>query len=106
MEGVNQFPSQQLLFQAIFERSNEAIAIIDECDCLIEVNPTACALFDATRNELVGNSISNWFDFPLDDEIAEVQWQQTDGSSKTIEYSRVSDLLPNYHFLNGFFIVN
>ena len=99
MEGVNQFPSQQLFFQAIFERSNEAIAIIDECDRLVEVNPAACALFGATRNKLLGNSISHWFDFPLDDEIAEVQWQQANGSSKTIEYSRVRDLLPNYHLL-------
>ncbi len=99
MEGVTQFPSQQLFLQAVFERSLEAIAIIDECDRLVEVNPAACKLFGATKNKLLGNSISDWFDFPLDDEIAEVQWRQTDGSSKTIEYSRVSDLLPNYHLL-------
>ena len=99
MEGVNQFPSQQFFLQAVFERSNEAYAIIDECERLVEVNPAACALLGAPRNKLLGNSIFNWFDFPLDESIAEVQWQQTDGSSKTIEYSRVSDLLPNYHLL-------
>lgn len=99
MEGVNQFPNQQLLFQAVFERSNEAIAIIDECERLIEVNPAACDLFGATRNKLLGNSIFNWFDFPLDESTAEVQWRETDGRSKTIEFSRVNDLLPNYHLL-------
>ena len=99
MEGVNQLPSQQLFFQAVFERSNEAIVIIDFSDRLVEVNPATCNLFGATKNELIGDLISNWFDFPLDNEITEVQWQQADGNSKTIEYSLVKDLLPNYRIL-------
>ncbi|VEP12142.1 Two-component sensor histidine kinase [Hyella patelloides LEGE 07179] len=99
MEGVHKFPNQQLFFQAVFERSNEAIIVIDKDSHIVEINPAACALFGETRNQLIGNLISDWFDFPLDEKIAEVQWQQTDGSSKTIEYNRVRDLLPNYHLL-------
>ena len=99
MEGVNKLPSQQLFFQAVFENSNEAIVIIDKCDRLVEANPAACVLFDTTRNKLLGNSIVNWFDLPLDDEMAEVQWKQADGPSKTIEYSLVKNLLPEYHLL-------
>ncbi len=99
MEGVKQFPSQKFLFQAVFERSLEAIAIIDENNCLVEVNPAACALFGRTRNKLLGNIITDWFDFPLDTELAQIQWQQVDGSRKTIEYSLVKDLLPHHHLL-------
>ncbi|WP_019505132.1 ATP-binding protein [Pleurocapsa sp. PCC 7319] len=99
MEGVNEFPSKQLFLQAVFEHSSEAIAIIDEGDRLVEANPAACKLFGAARKKLLGNLIADWFDFPLNESIAEVQWQQTDGSIKTIEYSRVRDLLPNYHLL-------
>ncbi len=99
MEGVNQFPSKKLFLQAVFERSNEAITIIDERDRLVEVNPAACELLGTTRKELLGNLISDWFNSPLDESIAVVQWQQADGSSKTIEYSRVQNLLPNYNLL-------
>jgi PAS domain S-box-containing protein len=99
MEGAKQFPSQQFFLQAVFERSIEAIAIIDEGDRLVEINPAACRLFGATKDELVGQIITDWFDLTLEAEIAEIQWQQADGSSKTLEYSRVKDLLPNYHLL-------
>lgn len=99
MEGAKEFPSQQFFLQAVFERSIEAIAIIDEGDRLVEINPAACRLFRATKDELVGQIITDWFDLTLEAEIAEIQWQQADGSSKTLEYSRVKDLLPNYHLL-------
>jgi two-component system, OmpR family, sensor histidine kinase VicK len=98
MEGTKQFPSQQFFFQAVFERSVEAIAIIND-NRLVEVNSAACKLLGATREELLGKLISNWFDFPLEAELAEVQWQQAEGSNKTLQYSRVEDLLPNYHLL-------
>ncbi len=99
MKGVTQFSSQQFFFQAVFECSSDGIVIIDDRDRLVEVNPAACSLFGASRNKLVGHSIFNWFDFSLKESIAEVQWQQADGNHKTIEYSRVRDLLPNYHLL-------
>ncbi|MGL6344332.1 MAG: ATP-binding protein [Waterburya sp.] len=99
MEEVKQFPNQQFFLQAVFERSLEAIAIIDENDHLVEVNPAACRLLGATREKLVGQIITDWFDCPFKAEITEIQWQQADGSSKTLEYSRVQDLLPNYHLL-------
>ena len=101
MEGVNQFPSQQLVFQAVFERSLEAIAIIDKDERLVEVNPAACELFGVTKKKLLGNPISDWLDSPfnVNESITEIQMLQADGGSKTIEYSRVQDLLPNYHLL-------
>ncbi|WP_036483762.1 ATP-binding protein [Myxosarcina sp. GI1] len=99
MEEVNHLPSKQLLLQAVFENSLEAIAIVDGRDRPIEVNPAVCKLLGASKKQLLGNSIADWFDLPLNEEIAEVRLQQTDGTSKTIEYSRVDNLIPNYHLL-------
>jgi two-component system, OmpR family, sensor histidine kinase VicK len=99
MEGLDRFTTQQFFLQAVFERSREAIAIIDSQNRLVEVNPAACDLFGVPRNKLLGNSIANWFDFSLDGSIAQVQWRPSDGGSKTIEYSYVKDVLPDYHLL-------
>ena len=99
MEKLKQFPNQQFLFQAIFEHSLEAIAIVDQEDCLIEINPTACQLFGGTKAELLGQKLSGWFDFSLSAEIAEVKWQTQNGNTKTLEYSRVNNLLPDCHLL-------
>ena len=99
MEGVNQFPTQQLFLQAVFENSLEAIAIIDRNGLLVEVNPAACSLFGVTKNQLLGNSLKEWFDFPFKEEMAQIQLQQGDGKSKTLEYSQVRDIFPNYHLL-------
>ena len=99
MEGVNSFPQQQLFLQAVFERSLEAIALLDRHHRLVEVNPAACTLFGATRTKLIGKSIDHWLDLSETESLAEVQLQQTNGSTKNIEYSCVRDLLPNYHLL-------
>ena len=99
MEGVKEFPSQQFFFQAVFERSLEAIAIIDQDHHLVEVNPAGCLLFGKTREELVGNKIPDWFDVCWDGKTTQIQWKAVDGSRKTVEYSIVRDLLPHYHLL-------
>ena len=99
MEGVNSFPQPQLFLQAVFERSLEAIALLDRHHRLVEVNPAACTLFGATRTNLIGKSIDHWLDLSTDEPLAEVQVQKPDGSIKNIEYSFVRNLLPNYHLL-------
>jgi two-component system, OmpR family, sensor histidine kinase VicK len=99
MEEVSDFSSQQLLFQAVFEHSLEAIAIVDDSGFLVEVNPTACTLFGATKNQLLGKLITQWFDFPLEKEMAQIQLKSTGSSCKTLEYSQVCNLLPGYHLL-------
>lgn len=99
MEGKSPFPNHQLFLQAVFERASEAIAIVDKRDRFVDVNPAACRLFGARKKQLLGNSISKWFGCILHEELAEVSFKQIDGNQKTIEYSRVKDVLPNYHLL-------
>jgi PAS domain S-box-containing protein len=99
MKGVAKFPNKKLFLQALFERSLEAIAVVDGQNRLVEVNPAACALFGVEKSQLIGHPITDWFDSSLDSEIAEVQLNQKNGQGKTIEYSRVNNLFPNYHLL-------
>ena len=102
MERVGDFSEQKLLLQAVFERSFEAIIIIDRALRFVEVNPSACELFDSTREELIGQSMSDFVTCPLDlegQDIAKMPILHPQGESKTVEYSRVKDLLPEYNLL-------
>jgi PAS domain S-box-containing protein len=110
MERVGKFQGEKLFLQAVFERSFEAIAIIDRQNCLVEVNSSACNLFGFTREKLIGQSITNFFNFALNQTgeedsaatsipIEEVQIRHANGTIKTVEYSRVEELLPNYNLL-------
>lgn len=103
MERVGKFQKEKLFLQAIFERSFEAIIVLDRQNRLVEVNSSACALFGSTREELLGQSIANLFASKLnrqeERDIQEVQIRQPDGTMKNAEYSRVEELLPNYNLL-------
>ncbi len=99
MEESHQFFSQQLFLQAVFERSLEAISIVDKRDRIREVNPAACELFGTTRKKLIGSLLSDWFNYALDREIAEVQFPQSGGTTKILEYSRVENFLPDHNLL-------
>jgi PAS domain S-box-containing protein len=103
MERVGKFQGEKLFLQAIFERSFEAITIIDRENRLVEVNSSACDLFGSTREELIGQSIVDFFRSPLNPKrehnIEEVQIRHPNGTIKTVEYSRVEEVLPNYNLL-------
>ena len=102
MERVGNFSEQKLLLQAVFERSFEAIIIIDRALRFVEVNPSACELFGSTRKELIDQSIADFFTCSLDleeQDIAKVQIRHPQGDLKTLEYSWVKDLLPEYNLL-------
>ncbi len=103
MKRVNQFPSQKLLLQAVFKRSQEAIVILEQNNCIVEVNPAACKLFNRTKTQLIGSSIQDLIDCEInwqqDQDIAELQFQTTDKMLKTLEYSLVKDFSPNYNLL-------
>ena len=105
MERVGNCSEQKSLLQAVFERSYEAIVIIDRALRFVEVNTSACELFGSTREELIGQSIADFVTCPLEwegQDIAKVQIRHSQGDIediKTVEYSRVKDLLPEYNLL-------
>ena len=103
MERLGEFQEEKLLLQAIFERSWEAMIIIDSQYELIAVNPSACELFGLTKDELIGKSIVDFFPYSIrvieEQSIAEVRIQHQNGAIHTVEYSRVEEILPNYTLL-------
>lgn len=103
MERVGEKKEAKLLLQAVFERSLEAIVIIDRQHLLVEVNPSACKLFGLTREELVGKSIVNFLSLPLKTRqkwnFEEIQIFNSQQKQQTVEYSLVEELLPNYNLL-------
>ncbi len=99
MEGLESFPEKKL-FQAIFENSFEAIMIVDDHDCFVEVNSCACNLFGCTKEELLGRSIFDFLIGTLNSNNKErIQIRYLDGKNKTLKYKLVKDLLPNYKLL-------
>ncbi len=103
MAGVKKSPTKKSFFQAVFEHSLEAIAILDCQGQIVEVNPAACQLFAATKKKLVSKSINNFLMSPLNWEQiqgrGQIKIEQPKGTIKTVEYSQVKDLLPDYNLL-------
>ena len=103
MQQIGEFQPEKSLLQAVFERSVEAIAILDGQNNFVEVNRAACELFGATKKQLIGESITTFFTSPLNWEqeqnIEEVQIRHLNGTIRTVEYSQVKELLPNYNLL-------
>ena len=103
MEGVRQFSEEQPLFPRIFKNSFDAIVILDQQNCFLEVNLSACELFGLPRKKLLGRSI---LDFLIDslnsqspEKIQQIEILNPHGTSKTVEYRLVENLLPKYKFL-------
>ncbi|MEO0836196.1 MAG: PAS domain S-box protein [Cyanobacteria bacterium J06642_3] len=102
MAGVKKSPTTKSFSKAIFEHSPEAIAILNQQDRLVEVNPAACKLFGAAKSKLVGKSISNFLLSPLDwqnTKVTSAPLKQHQGEIKTVEYSQVKNLLPQHNLL-------
>jgi two-component system, OmpR family, sensor histidine kinase VicK len=103
MAGVKKSPTKKSFLEAVYKHSLEAIAILDHQDRIVAINPAGCKLFGVTKKKLLDKSISkflvsaiNWAQVA---ERGEIQLKQAKKQVKTVEYSRVLDLLPDYNLL-------
>ncbi len=103
MAGVNKSPTKNLFYRAVFKHSLEAIAILNRQGRIVQVNPAACSLFGVTQKKLIGKLIDDFLVPPLDwqqlQARGEIQIQPLKGEIKTVEYSQVQDILPQYNLL-------
>ena len=103
MAGAKKPPTKKLFYEAVFEHSVEAIAILDCQGSIVEVNPAACKLFGATKKKLVGKSLNNFLKSPSNWQQlqgqGEIEIEQLQGQVKAVEYSQVRDLLPHYNLI-------
>lgn len=100
--------SQALQFQAIFELSVEAIAILNENDCISNVNSAACSLFNAVKNDLLGKKITSLFErnVPLSQGLkvrqkasGEVRLSGATGGVRSLGYTIVGYFVPHHHLV-------
>ncbi|MEY2833269.1 MAG: hypothetical protein RLZZ574_2528, partial [Cyanobacteriota bacterium] len=103
MAGVKKSPTKKSFLEAVYKHSLEAIAILDHQDRIVAINPAGCRLFGVSKKKLLDKSISkflvsaiNWAQVA---ERGEIQLKQAKKQVKTVEYSRVLDLLPDYNLL-------
>jgi len=101
MAGVRKSPTKKSFFKAIFKHSLEAIAILDSQNRIVEINPAGCQLFAVARKKLIDKSITEFVISPLNwsrlQEGGEIKIKQPHKQVKTVEYSQVQDLLPEYN---------
>jgi PAS domain S-box-containing protein len=100
---IKKVREEEQFFQAIFERSLEAIIIVDRQNRSVEMNSSACKLLGVSREEALGEPLDRFLISSTiernRDKISEAQICHADGTIKTIEYSRVEELIPDYNLL-------
>ncbi|MEM7725757.1 MAG: ATP-binding protein [Cyanobacteria bacterium P01_A01_bin.45] len=103
MESFGECKVEKLLLQAIFDRSWEAMVIVDQQNRFVAVNPSACKLFESSPEELISKSILDFFPYSLDtteeQNIVTIEIPQINGTIQTIEYTKVEGILPTYTLL-------
>ncbi|MGH2415188.1 MAG: GAF domain-containing protein, partial [Microcystaceae cyanobacterium] len=95
----------------IFENAYEAIAIIDDRGCLVEVNAAACRLFGLSRKALVGRGLADFTDVGIDFEpvcrslqigrqmAGELHLSRPNSPWREVEYTVTWDVLPHHHLV-------
>lgn len=106
---LGRFHREQDKFEAVFEESFDAIVIFDDDGRCTDVNESAADLFGVRQEELHGRPIKEFL--PKDFSVTEA-WQsfqeagrerdyitlhQPDGTTRTVEYTAVTDIVPGQH---------
>ncbi|AGN01871.1 GAF sensor signal transduction histidine kinase [Salinarchaeum sp. Harcht-Bsk1] len=100
-------------FQAVFEKSFDAMVVVDDDRRIVDANPHAAELLGVRKQELLGRTIGEFAVAEIDrDEM----WRRiqaggsgegtfslvdADGNRRTIEYTATADVVPGQHLLVG-----
>jgi two-component system, OmpR family, sensor histidine kinase VicK len=103
MAGGKKSPTKNAFFKAAFQQSLEAIAILDHQDRIVEINPAGFQLLGRSKKKLINQPINKFLASPINwqesPEAGEIQLKQSKKQVKTIAYSRVANVLPNYNLM-------
>lgn len=103
--------TKKRLLQPIFEKVNDAIVVIDNQGCLVEVNIAACQLFGLSRQALLRGALADFIEtgFDFEEVIRGVQKgkQQTgelkllriNGIQPHVEYTLAIEVVSQRHLL-------
>lgn len=100
---------RQEQWQALFDHALDAIVIIDDQRCYVDLNPAACDLLGVSKAEILGNKIVQFSvsGATLDDvwKVLRAQGQvfgeyrihRPDGSIREVEINAIADFVPGRH---------
>jgi diguanylate cyclase (GGDEF)-like protein/PAS domain S-box-containing protein len=91
-----------------FEEALDAMVICDDAGRYLDANPAACELFGLSRQELLGQSISQfvqgdnvadiWHQFQDEERLTgELQIRRADGTVRDVEFAATANFLPHRH---------
>ncbi|MEM8604817.1 MAG: PAS domain S-box protein, partial [Cyanobacteria bacterium P01_H01_bin.121] len=109
MSRATHAQNEQQLFKAAFERSLEAIVILNQEHQLVELNRAACQLLGAQRTTLLGQSIAKLLPglaetlstaaLQSTEAVHEVHRPHADGTTQTLAYTCIANVLPHRHLV-------
>ena len=103
------FADRDRLFHGVFERSFDAMVIVDDDGEYVDVNPAACELFGLPEDELLGRSVDEFtatgYDFPaawaqfedVDRDRGLFLLVRDDGERVAVEFAATRDVTPGRH---------
>ena len=95
--------------RAIFSGSLDGIVMVDDDGRYVEANPSACALFGLSKEELLGRRVPDFAEpgFPFDQawqafrgngrSQGEFRLVRLDGTARDVEFAATADVLPGRH---------
>jgi two-component system sensor histidine kinase VicK len=103
MAGAKKSPTKKSLFKAAFKHSLDAIAFLDHQERIVEINAAGCQLFGVTKKQLLNKPMIEFLVASIAGtqmkQQGEIQIKLPKKQVKTVAYSRVHDLLPDYSLL-------
>jgi two-component system, OmpR family, sensor histidine kinase VicK len=102
---------KQKLLQPILKKASEAIAILDDRGCFVEINGACCQLFERSYRSLVGSCLTelsaNGFDFQAiisqaqgeSQSTGKLWFSKTDEIWREVEYSLTFNVAPARHLV-------
>ena len=111
LKTTSQRRTQKRLIQAPFEKAHDAIALIDNQGCFVDVNLAACRLLGLPRQTLIGDALSTFLDTESDHPfpagtvpvqqplVGEFTLSGAHAVHLKMEYTLTPKVLPNCHLL-------
>jgi two-component system, OmpR family, sensor histidine kinase VicK len=109
---TNQRRTQKRLIQTLFENAHDAIAVIDDRLCFVEVNVAACDILGLPRQTLIGKALSTFLAAEFDRQPKEegsfppgkslmgnLSLSSSTQIRREVEYTLTPNILPHCHLL-------
>ncbi|MEA5625083.1 ATP-binding protein [Nostoc sp. UHCC 0251] len=111
LRDATRTPTQKRLIQTLFKNAHDAIALIDDRLCFVDMNIAACDLLGLSRKQLKGQALSsfitaeftrqpNSFSFPPGQSLmGELLVSSSVQNQQEMEYTLIPNVLPHCHLL-------